>query len=724
MSTFFRTITTSVRAEFARLVSSRMAVLALVALMTIPVVYGGLYLWGNKDPYGSLDKVPAAIVVADEGAKVDGEQQNYGREAAKTLLDGKKFAWHEVSAVAASRGVKNGTYDFAVEFPADFSSRIASASGDAPAPARLGLITSDTNSYLSSTIATQATTTVRAAIVEKVGRAATLQLLDGVQSLRDGLSDAADGAQQLSDGAHTASDGATKLASGASEVDAGAGRLTAGAQTASDGASKLADGAASASSGAAKLADGAAATASGAQAVSTGIGTIADKLALVSTGLAELTAKTAELPTAAAALAQGTGFVAGQVTTLHGTATDAQTRLAAALASSTISDADKAELTRLVAALADDTATGSPLQTATAGAAAGAADLSAAAPALKKAVSDASAGAAALASGAQTAKSGSAQVADGASQVSTGASALKDGTAQLATGATALKSGTAQLASGASTLKTGTGQLASGASDLADGTTKLADGADTLHGKLVDGVAQTPSKTDAQRAAAAKAVADPVNVKRTSQTEAENYGAGLAPFFISLAAWIGIYALFLLVRPLSRRALTAVRRPVSTALAGWATPALLGVVQMVGLFLVLAGPLGLKMAHPVELLGFMALVTVTYAAIVMALNVWLGSVGQFLGLVLMVVQLVTAGGTFPWQTLPAPLAALHQALPMSHAVDGIRALLYGGGAAGLSSALLTLVIWLVVALALSIAGAAKQSRFRTLRELRPSPIGG
>lgn len=55
------------------------------------------------------------------------------------------------------------------------------------------------------------------------------------------------------------------------------------------------------------------------------------------------------------------------------------------------------------------------------------------------------------------------------------------------------------------------------------------------------------------------------------------------------------------------------------------------------------------------------LASFTYAAIILALNVWLGSVGQFVGLVLMVLQLLTAGGTFPWQTLPAPLAWLHHA---------------------------------------------------------------
>jgi putative membrane protein len=68
----------------------------------------------------------------------------------------------------------------------------------------------------------------------------------------------------------------------------------------------------------------------------------------------------------------------------------------------------------------------------------------------------------------------------------------------------------------------------------------------------------------------------------------------------------------------------------------------------------------------------------TVVAIVHALNAWLGTAGQVLGLVLMVLQLVTAGGTFPWQTIPQPLHWLHHLLPMSYAVDGLRQLMYGG----------------------------------------------
>lgn len=62
-------------------------------------------------------------------------------------------------------------------------------------------------------------------------------------------------------------------------------------------------------------------------------------------------------------------------------------------------------------------------------------------------------------------------------------------------------------------------------------------------------------------------IADPVDLQNTAITSAGTYGAGLAPFFASLAAWIGIYALFLIVKPVSRRAITALHSPLTITLA-------------------------------------------------------------------------------------------------------------------------------------------------------------
>jgi putative membrane protein len=136
-----------------------------------------------------------------------------------------------------------------------------------------------------------------------------------------------------------------------------------------------------------------------------------------------------------------------------------------------------------------------------------------------------------------------------------------------------------------------------------------------------------------------------------------------------------------------------------------------------------SGALGFRIDNPLGMYALMGLASVTFAAIILALNVWLGSVGQFLGLVLMVMQLVTAGGTFPWQTLPGPLAALHNVLPMSYAVDGIRQLMYGGNPATAWADAGVLALWMLVALLISAIGVTRMTHFRTLRDLRPSLIG-
>jgi len=608
------TVLTLIRSELARLVATPLARLALVALMLVPVLYGGLYLWANRDPYAGLDRVPAALVVADHGKEA--------QDVADELLDGKAFDWHRVSTPTAAAGVESGRYDFSITLPAGFSAALDSLDSAHPTQAPIRLVTNDTNGYLSSTIAEQATEKVRAAIAQKVGTRAASTFLVALSDIRTQL------------------------------------------QTASDGAGRLAVGATQAQSGAQQLTDGTGALASGASQLSSGAGSLADGTGRLATGASQVAAGTQQLAAKgdqAAALGEQ---LAGQVPALRA-------RLAQRLADRGLTpeqvDAVLADLDPLAARA---TAANTQLQ------------------ALSGQVD---------------------QLATGAAQVSTGA-------AQAASGASALSSGASQLATGATRAHDGAAQLSGGLGTLADGATRLQDG-------LGDGVAQIPATTAAERDAQATAIGDPAAVRQHADTSAGGYGAGLAPFFVSLAAWIGIYALFLIVKPISRRGLSAVDKPVRITLAAWLTPALLGMLQMAMVFAVLTLGLGFSIANPAGTFLMMALASATFSAIILALNVWLGSVGQFLGLVLMVVQLVTAGGTFPWQTLPGPLAALHPVLPMSAAVDGLRRLMYGGSTATALADAGTLGLWLAGALLLTGVAALRMTRRRTLRDLRPSLIG-
>ncbi|HTI25701.1 MAG TPA: YhgE/Pip family protein, partial [Kutzneria sp.] len=205
------------------------------------------------------------------------------------------------------------------------------------------------------------------------------------------------------------------------------------------------------------------------------------------------------------------------------------------------------------------------------------------------------------------------------------------------------------------------------------------------------------------------------------QATADTYGAGLAPFFLGLATWIGAFVLFLLLRPLSRRALAAKQRPGIVALGGWLPAALLSFFQVVLLFAVVTTLVGVHPSDPLGTLGFLVLTGFAFTAMLHGLNALLGAVGKFLGLVLLVLQLTTAGGTFPWQTIPAPLQPLHIALPLGYVVDGLRHLLYGGALSSLGTDVAVIGGYLVVGLALSVLAAYKQ-RVWTPSRLKPELV--
>ncbi|WP_102193683.1 YhgE/Pip domain-containing protein [Microbacterium aurantiacum] len=611
-----------IAAELRRLTSSRMGIIALVALVCVPILYGGLYLWANQDPYSRFPDVPVALVVEDDGAPAPATgvdpstgavpasttTVNYGDDVADNLIEGNAFDWQRMTADEAADALREGSVDFTVTIPADFSTALTSAAGDDPHQARIELETNDANNYLASSMGTAAVEKIRSSVAEMVGSEAAERLLTGLSDVRDSLISATDGATQLTDGANTAASGSSTLADGTAQLATGTAQLAAGANTLAAGAQQVSD-------GNRQLAD----TADHAGAV---VQQAAEALPQVRADLTD------------AMVAQGLS---------------------------------PEQIDQVLAAL-------DPL--------------------------------------AGRLQDGNAQVQTAVGKIDQ----LADGAASVASGASELAGGAGTIATGAASANDGAGQLRDGLSTLAAGTAQLRDG-------LAGGVDAIPASTPDLRTLQADTIADPVKVSSDKVASAEDYGAGLAPFFAALSAWIGIYALFLIVKPISRRAITALHSPIRITLAGWLTPAMLGAVQMLGLMGILAITLGFTFNHPLGTLGVMFVASATFAAIILALNVWLGSVGQFLGLVLMVLQLVTAGGTFPWQTLPAPLAALHHVLPLGYVVDAMRQLMYGGNLARAGWDFAVLVLWMVGALVLAMIGVTRMTHRRTLRDLQPSLIG-
>ena len=619
--------------ELRRITATRGILVVLLALLLVPTLYGGMYLYANRDPYGSLGNIPAALVVQDTGATTSaGKPLHAGQDLATQLLTDKTFAWQQVDAATAADGLRTGRYDFAVTVPAGFSSALTMLGTAQSQQATIALTTNDSTSYLARTIATSATERIRSALAAKVSAQAASTMLVGFSTIATNLDTATAGATTLANGAASASSGATALATGASS-------LASGTSTLASGAARLSSSVAALPAQTQTLADGAAKTATGASALAAGSASLAQ-------GSQQVTAGLSQLATALHAQLLAGGVPAAQV------------------------DAVVAQVTAL--------------------------------------------------------QQGSAQVTSGLGTLTSGTQSLTAGTAQVSAGAQKLASGSAALASGTATLSAGAEKAAAGAAKVASGSDSLASGLSSLtagsaklqHG-LASGAASVPVVDSSARAATAADLATPVTVTATNESKASTYGAGLAPFFLVLALWIGAYTLFLLVRPLSRRAIAADQKSWQVALGGWLTPAVLGAVQAVLVTLVVSLWVGVTPSHPVLTVAFMSLVSVTFIAIIQALGAWLGPAGQFVALILMILQLVSSGGTFPWQTLPEPLWALHDALPMSHAIEALRQLFYGGDLLLVVSQLLVLLAYLGGALLLTTL-AARRQRMWTPSRLQPA----
>jgi len=657
---------TSIRmaiSELRRITAGRLPKLAVLALCLIPLLYGGLYLYANRDPYSKLDDVPAALVVADTGvSQSDGTTRNVGEDVARELLDGHNFDWHRVDAAEAADGVRDGRYTFSLTLPADFTAALTSSGNYTPRQAMIVLTTNDANGYLIRTIAGTLTSRVHDSVAKQVGTEAADKFLTGFATVHDKLAEAADGAGQLATGAGTARDGAAQLATGGGQL--------------LDGQRKLLDGATQLHTGAAQLADG---------------------TRQLHDGTRTLPEDSAKLADGAEQVAEGNRKLADVGSQVAGVSQEIADQL------DSVDDGLRAKLIALGLSdqqVEDGLASLSPLrQKLLAG---------------NDKLQEVNGQLGLLADGSQQVAEGARKLADAAPQLADGIAQADEGAHKLADGAGELQKGEQQAVDGTVALADGAGKLSTGAGQLSDGATKLSDG---LHAGLGD----VPNLDPATRDATARTIGDPLAIQNTAQNEAADYGAGLAPFFMTLATWIGAYVLFLLLEPLSTRALAANQTPLRVALGGWLPAALLGVLQTTALYAVIVFGLGIQPVHPVLTLAAMWLASACFTAIIHALNAALGAVGQFLGLVLMVLQLVSSGGTFPWQTIPDALYPLHYALPMSYVIDALRHLIYGGELGLVAIDLGVVLAWLVAAL-LVAARAARTRRVWTAAQVRPELV--
>ncbi|MHB9754253.1 YhgE/Pip family protein [Streptomyces sp. BYX5S] len=668
---------------------------ALVALLLLPLLYGALYLWSFWDPYGKLDKIPVALVNEDKGAKAAGQKITAGDDITEGLYDSDTFQWHEVSSAQAKQGVEDGTYYLSLTMPKDFSERIASSSGDSPETGALQVRTNDANNYIVGQISRTVFSEVRSAASSNASRSFLDKIFVSFSDIHDATKKAARGADDLEGGIGKAKQGSKDLADGLKDAKKGSGDLE-------SGLTKLTTGAGDLESGSRQVADGT-------QVLADKVNGAADKVRPFLKGNKKAIADTARL------VADSARGVRHNLDDLVKIAPAARTGAHAG------SDALDAIYERRCAnAVLDDPACPDLKKARTA-----AHDVATISDDLNTLIQDEHGNLARMDSHLATLQEQSEALAKNAPTLDQDLDSavarinqLNDGAGRVAAGAAQLHTGLGTAHTGSVELDSGVGRLETGAVDLNGGMFKLADGSGELAGGLHDGVRKIPDYDKKDRDQRTEVMADPVQLASQSLHKAPNYGTGFAPYFIPLSLWVGAMVAYMLIQPLNRRALAVGSSAWRVAFAGWLPVAALGLLQVAALMSVLHWALGLEMLRAAGTVGFLCLVTACFAAIVQWLNARFGAAGRILVLAFLMLQLTSAGGTYPVQTSPGFFNALHPFLPMSYVVEALRRLISGGGLGPVWQACVVLTAFTVGALALT-AWTARRKQVWTLDRLHP-----
>ncbi|WP_335931665.1 YhgE/Pip domain-containing protein [Streptomyces sp. PTD5-9] len=682
--------------ELKRFGRGKLPVAALIALLLLPLLYGALYLCSFWDPYGRLDRIPVALVNDDKGATVAGKRVSAGDELTGKLLDSKTFEWHEVSSAEAHKGVENGTFYLSLTMPSDFSERIASSSGSSPETGALQVRTNDANNYIVGQISRSVFSEVRTAASTNASRTfydrifidfsdlhdATAKAAKGADDLKGGIGKAKKGSQDLADGLRNAKHGSSDLAGGIVRLNKGAGDLEAGSRQVANGTQALADKVNGVAADVRPfLKDNGRSIGDTARLVADSARTVRDNL--------DLLVKAA--PTAAADARTASDDLAEVHRTTCTEQTPADPDVCPALKRARTAAADVAKVAADVEALVtNQNGDLKKLRSQLTSLQGQAEELARSAPRLDEDL-----------------KSAVAKV-----------DALNTGAHKVAEGANELHAGLITARTGSADLDTGVGNLKKGATDLDSGLVRLGDGSTSLAQGLNDGVGKIPDYDEKDRDARTEVMADPVRLASESLHAAPNYGTGFAPYFIPLSLWVGSMVAYMLIQPLNRRALAAGASAWRIAFAGWLPVAAIGLLQVAALMSVLHWGLGLEMTRAAGTIGFLALVTCCFAAIVQWLNARFGAAGRILVLAVLMLQLTSAGGTYPVQTSPGFFNAIHPYLPMSYIVDGLRRLITGGGLGPVWQGSAVLLAFTAGSLALT-ALAARRKQVWTLDRLHP-----
>ena len=239
---------------------------------------------------------------------------------------------------------------------------------------------------------------------------------------------------------------------------------------------------------------------------------------------------------------------------------------------------------------------------------------------------------------------------------------------------------------------------------LTDNMNELSDNEN--YNKLVDIIDTNPELLG-------EFAASPVALDTVHVYPIENYGSAMAPFYTVLAIWVGALILVALIHvkvaPIEKHKV----RPWQAFFGRYITFFLIGQAQTAITVLGDLFYVDIQCPHPFLFWLAASISSFVFTLFIYSLTVAFGNVGEALAIVVMVIQVAGAGGTFPIQTLPEIYQKIYKYFPFPYGMDAMRETIGGIYQLDYWKNIGTLGIYIIISLVIGLVVAIP---FRKLME--------
>lgn len=168
-------------------------------------------------------------------------------------------------------------------------------------------------------------------------------------------------------------------------------------------------------------------------------------------------------------------------------------------------------------------------------------------------------------------------------------------------------------------------------------------------------------------------ISSPVQMNTVAVYEISNYGSAMAPFYTVLALWVGALILVALihVKVKDNKELEGVK-PYQKFFGRYLNFFVIGQVQTI---ITVMGDLfyvGIQCKHPIAFALAAMMTSFVFTFLIYSLTVAFGNIGEAIAVVIMVIQVAGAGGTFPVEVLPSVYQYLYKFMPFSYCMNALR----------------------------------------------------